>query len=54
VELHAMHEFLLDLIDTLSALPTEDLLIVLALAAFGLAAFAIYAVQSIAKDRDRR
>jgi hypothetical protein len=49
-----MQQFLVDFLTTLSALPTEGLLIVLALAAFGLAAFAIYAVHSIAKDRDRR
>ena len=42
------------LIDSLTQLPVEDLVMLVALAGLGIAAFAIYAVHSIAKGRERR
>jgi hypothetical protein len=44
-------ETLTDLIKNLANLPTERLLVLVALAAIGLAAFSIHAVFSIAKER---
>lgn len=43
-----------DLTLMLGQLPIDRLVLILALAAFGLAAFAIHAVSSIAKDKRRR
>lgn len=43
-----------DLVTLLAQMPIEHLLGLIALAAVGLAAFAIHAVSSLAKDRDRK
>jgi hypothetical protein len=43
-----------ELVLTLSQVPTDHLLLLVALGAFGLAAFAIHAVLSMAKRNGRR